>query len=158
MRALAVIVMGLALQMAVPVIARADPLTVIIVVRLLGALEEYIESEPERELAEATARADAARQAAVAARQAAAAQPIACALPPIPPHAKAAGIQGTVQLRFLVDVDGAVIDAGVQKSSGVAELDEAGLAAIRKCKLRPLLQDGKAVQSWQAIGYSWTLD
>lgn len=151
MRTLAVIVMGLALQMAVPVIARADPLTVIIVVRLLGALEEYIESEPERELAEATARADAARQAANA-------QPIACALPPIPPHAKAAGIQGTVQLRFLVDVDGAVIDAGVQKSSGVAELDEAGLAAIRKCRLRPLLQDGKAVQSWQAVGYSWILD
>jgi protein TonB len=76
----------------------------------------------------------------------------------MPKQAQAAGMRGTVHLRFLVDVNGAVIDAQVQRSSGIAALDEAGLAAIRLCTLPPMIVDGQAVQSWQSVGYSWNLD
>jgi len=138
---------GLALQLALPVTAAAEPVGALIVFRLLGALEEYIESRPQREAAEAAARADAQRAA-----------PIACAPPAMPNQPQDAALRGTVHLRFLVDVDGTVIDAQVHKSSGIAALDEAGLAAIRQCKLPPMLKDGKAVQSWQLVGYSWNLD
>lgn len=150
MRALTVSV-GLALQLALPITAVADPWGVFIVFRLLGAYEEYVESGPEREAAEAAARADAARAAGIP-------PPIACARPAMPKQAQAAGLRGTVHLRFLVDVNGAVIDAQVHKSSGIPALDEAGLAAIRLCTLPPMIVDGQAVQSWQSVGYSWNLD
>jgi len=144
---LAAAAFGLVVQLALPMTASAQPVGALIVLRLLGALEEYIESRPQREAAEAAARADAQRTA-----------PIACAPPALPAHAQAASLRGTVHLRFLVDVDGSVVDAQVHKSSGIAALDEAGLAAIRLCKLPPLIKDGQAVPSWQSVGYSWNLD
>lgn len=48
-----------------------------------------------------------------------------------PPESKAAGEQGTVEVWIRVDVDGAVIAAGVLQSSGFPRLDAAAVAAVR---------------------------
>ena len=81
-----------------------------------------------------------------------------CAGPAYPREARRLGQKGSVELKFMIDTDGSVSDAQVQKSSGHPLLDNAGLAAIRLCKFQPALKDGRVIQSWHAVSYSWALD
>jgi len=81
-----------------------------------------------------------------------------CAGPAYPREARRLGQKGAVELRFMIDADGAVSQAEVQKSSGYPLLDEAGLAAIRLCKFQPAVKDGRVIDSWHAATYKWALD
>ncbi|SHG53442.1 energy transducer TonB [Massilia sp. CF038] len=81
-----------------------------------------------------------------------------CAGPAYPREARRLGQKGSVQLKFMIDTDGSVSEAEVEKSSGHPLLDNAGLAAIRLCKFQPALKDGRVIQSWHAVSYSWALD
>jgi TonB family protein len=81
-----------------------------------------------------------------------------CAGPAYPREARRLGQKGAVELKFLIDAEGAVTQAEVQKSSGFPLLDEAGLAAIRLCKFHPALKDGRLIDSWHAVSYKWALD
>jgi len=81
-----------------------------------------------------------------------------CAGPVYPREARRLGQKGAVELRFMIDADGAVSQAEVQKSSGYPLLDDAGLAAIRLCKFQPALKDGRVIDSWHAATYTWALD
>src|SRR4051812_49209833 len=56
--------------------------------------------------------------------------------------------QGTVTLRFLIDVDGSVKESMVAKSSGYPLLDMAAQAGIAKCKFKPGTTDGVARPAW----------
>jgi bla regulator protein BlaR1 len=80
-----------------------------------------------------------------------------CAKPHYPKESLIAKHQGTVTLGFLVDVSGSVVDARIDTSSGHVPLDEAARDAIKLCKFRPAMSDGKAVQDWAKIQYVWTL-
>jgi len=51
--------------------------------------------------------------------------------PPYPPEALARGIEGVVELRVVVDENGAVRSAKVETSSGDASLDQSALATVR---------------------------
>ena len=66
--------------------------------------------------------------------------------------------EGTVALRFLVGVDGKVIQSEIEKSSGFKRLDEAARAGLSKCQFRPALVDGKPEQSWASMKYTWRLE
>jgi len=66
--------------------------------------------------------------------------------------------QGTVNLRFLVGIDGKVKDSKVDQSSGYPTLDEASHSALVKCLFTPALAGGKAVESWTTVSYVWTLE
>lgn len=81
-----------------------------------------------------------------------------CARPQYPEQALRDKQTGTVKLGFLVDKDGAVRDARVDQSSGVASLDEAARSAIAKCTFTPSKDDGVAVQSWTPVQYVWALN
>lgn len=81
-----------------------------------------------------------------------------CAGPAYPREARRLGQKGAVELKFMVDADGAVTRAEVQKSSGYPLLDEAGLAAIRLCKFHPAVKDGRVIDSWHEATYKWALD
>jgi protein TonB len=66
--------------------------------------------------------------------------------PPVPQYpkdAKAAGRQGRVQVRVVVDGDGYPTKATVQSSSGSPDLDSSAVAAILKARLKPQTVDGK---------------
>lgn len=80
-----------------------------------------------------------------------------CAKPTYPSDDLKAGHEGAVSLAFLVDAEGAVRDARVDKSSGYAGLDQSARDAIRLCSFTPALKQGVAVRTWTKVQYVWTL-
>ena len=81
-----------------------------------------------------------------------------CEKPEYPGASRRLEEEGTVALRFLVGVDGKVIQSEVEKSSGFKRLDEAARAGLSKCQFRPALVDGKPEQAWASIKYTWRLE
>lgn len=81
-----------------------------------------------------------------------------CQKPEYPSASRRMEEEGTVTLRFLVDTDGTVIQAEIEKSSGYKRLDEAARAGLSKCQFKPAMADGKAEQAWASIKYTWRLE
>jgi protein TonB len=81
-----------------------------------------------------------------------------CAKPDYPVASRRMEEEGTVTLKFLIGVDGKVLQADIEKSSGFARLDEASRSALSKCQFRPGTVDGKPEQSWTTIQYKWRLE
>lgn len=81
-----------------------------------------------------------------------------CEKPEYPSASRRLEEEGTVHLRFLVGVDGKVIQSEVEKSSGFRRLDEAARAGLAKCQFRPATVDGQPVQAWASIRYTWRLE
>jgi len=81
-----------------------------------------------------------------------------CEKPEYPSASRRLEEEGTVSLRFLVGVDGKVIQAEVDKSSGFRRLDEAARAGLAKCQFKPATVDGKPEQAWASMKYTWRLE
>ncbi|WP_027475824.1 energy transducer TonB [Curvibacter gracilis] len=81
-----------------------------------------------------------------------------CEKPAYPAASRRAEEEGTVQLRFLVDVDGRVVDSQVESTSGFKRLDEAARLALARCQFKPATTDGKPEQSWASMKYTWRLE
>ena len=81
-----------------------------------------------------------------------------CEKPEYPSASRRLEEEGTVSLRFLVGVDGKVIQAEVDKSSGYRRLDEAARAGLAKCQFKPATVDGKPEQAWASMKYTWRLE
>jgi len=68
--------------------------------------------------------------------------------PAYPRDALRDGVQGTVMLRVLVDVDGRPLDVQVERSSGNRSLDRAAREQVlQRWRFRPAMQGGRAVQA-----------
>lgn len=80
-----------------------------------------------------------------------------CKQPEYPAASRRNEETGTVQLRFLIGVDGKVIESKVESSSGYPRLDQAALRALSLCQFKPGTLDGKAEQSWASLKYEWRL-
>lgn len=83
---------------------------------------------------------------------------VTCEKPDYPAASRRMEEEGTVSLRFLVAVDGKVIQSEIEKSSGYKRLDEAARAGLSKCQFRPATVDGKPEQAWASIKYTWRLE
>ena len=81
-----------------------------------------------------------------------------CEKPEYPSASRRMEEEGTVALRFLVGVDGKIVQSEVEKSSGFKRLDEAARAALSKCQFKPATVDGKPEQAWTTFRYVWRLD
>lgn len=81
-----------------------------------------------------------------------------CQKPEYPSASRRLEEEGTVHLRFLVGVDGLVVQSEIQKSSGFGRLDEAARAGLSKCQFKPGTLDGKPEQSWTTMRYTWRLE
>ena len=81
-----------------------------------------------------------------------------CEKPDYPSASRRLEEEGTVSLRFLVGVDGKVLQAEVEKSSGFRRLDEAARAGLAKCQFKPATLDGKPEQAWASMKYTWRLE
>lgn len=81
-----------------------------------------------------------------------------CKLPQYPAVSIRLEEQGTVDLEFLIDVDGRVADSRIAGSSGHSRLDEAARAALSLCRFTPGTLDGKPERSWGHMLYRWRLD
>ncbi len=80
-----------------------------------------------------------------------------CAKPMYPAEAIKAKREGTVSFDFEVGADGTLMGSKVATSSGHADLDEAALTALNKCKFKPASQDGQPVAETAKVKYVWTL-
>lgn len=69
--------------------------------------------------------------------------------PVIPPGARRAGVFGRVLVVALVDTNGTVIDARIER--GVAELDEAALACARSYRFEPAMLHGRRARIWTRV-------
>ena len=81
-----------------------------------------------------------------------------CEKPEYPSASRRMEEEGTVHLRFLVGVDGKVIQSEIEKSSGYKRLDEAARAGLARCQFRPATVDGKPEQAWAGMRYTWRLE
>ena len=91
-------------------------------------------------------------------RTAAVVNPAQCEKPEYPSASRRMEEEGTVHLRFLIGVDGRVIQAEVEKSSGFPRLDKAAENGLAKCRFRPATVDGKPEQAWASMRYTWRLE
>jgi len=80
-----------------------------------------------------------------------------CDEPEYPAASRRNGETGTVTLRFLIDVNGRVIDSKIEASSGFPRLDRAARLALSDCTFKPIIMEGKPEQSWAIIRYKWRL-
>ena len=81
-----------------------------------------------------------------------------CDIPEYPRESRKNQEMGTVVLRFLVGMDGKVLDSQIESSSGHRRLDEAARRGLSLCRFKPGTVDGKAQQSWARIQYVWKLE
>lgn len=79
-----------------------------------------------------------------------------CAKPQYPHAELAAHHEGTVRMKFLVNVDGSIASSRVEHTSGFQALDDAALSALNQCRFRPAYKNGEPVQTWQEVQYVWT--
>ncbi|MFZ6645790.1 energy transducer TonB [Undibacterium sp. TJN25] len=112
--------------------------------------------EPESAVSTAPATTDATASGPV--RVPAVVDSRACAKPAYPAASLRNEESGTVDLSFLVGVDGRVIDSKVEKSSGHRTLDNAARAGLSLCKFVPGTVDGKPEQFWTKMQYVWKLE
>ncbi|HTN28621.1 MAG TPA: energy transducer TonB [Burkholderiales bacterium] len=82
----------------------------------------------------------------------------ACEKPPYPAAALRANETGVVQLSFLIDVDGKVLESSITRSSGSRRLDEAARQGLSLCKFKPGTVDGKPERSRARIEYEWKIE
>ena len=111
---------------------------------------------PSAPLAPATPAAPSVRAEPV--RTAAVVNSAHCEKPEYPSASRRMEEEGTVHLRFLVGVDGKVIQSEIEKSSGYKRLDEAARAGLARCQFRPATVDGKPEQAWASMRYTWRLE
>ena len=79
--------------------------------------------------------------------------------PPYPRDALTAGLQGTVLLQVLVDVDGRPLRVDVERSSGHRILDDAARRyVLRQWTFRPATKDGHPVQAIGIVPIAYRLD
>ncbi len=73
------------------------------------------------------------------------------ALPEYPASALAEGLDGTVLLSVFVSKSGDAGKVEVSKSSGIADLDKAAVAAMSEWKFEAARRGGAAVESWYRV-------
>ncbi len=83
---------------------------------------------------------------------------LSAAAPPYPRDALRAGIEGTVMLKVLVDIDGRPIAVDIHRSSGSRKLDDAARRfVLANWRFEPAMQDGRAVQATGIVPIDFNL-
>lgn len=78
--------------------------------------------------------------------------------PTYPREALLSGIEGTVVLKVLVDVDGKPLSVEIERSSGNRRLDEAARRQVlRKWMFQPAIRNGQAVQVYGIVPVNFSL-
>jgi TonB family protein len=81
-----------------------------------------------------------------------------CAKPEYPSFSRRLEEEGSVEVLFLVEADGKVNAAAVEKSSGFRRLDEAATRGVSTCQFKPLIVGGVTQQSWASMKFTFRLE
>lgn len=82
---------------------------------------------------------------------------VRCSDPVYSDLAREAGVEGTVRVLILVELDGRVRHAIVAPGGSVPMLDEAALTAARSCVFTPALANHHPVKVWVSRSYRFSL-
>jgi len=85
-------------------------------------------------------------------------EPVFMVKPDYPRLAREAGIEGTVLIKVVVGETGKVVDASVVDSDVTQDMDNAALAAARRCLFEPARQGSNAVEAAVVIPFEFRLD
>ena len=77
--------------------------------------------------------------------------------PNYPSAARKAGVEGTVTVGLVIEVDGRVSSAWVESSSGNGELDQAAVSAVQRWKFVPAKSNGQAITAQSRVPVSFRL-
>ena len=80
-----------------------------------------------------------------------------CEKPQYPVEARTSGESGNVELKFVVDPSGKVVESKIVRSSGHERLDMAARSALELCKFEPATRDGKPTTGTVQLEYEWSL-
>ncbi len=80
-----------------------------------------------------------------------------CQKPEYPASALRNEEQGVSHLLFLIDTNGSIAEARVDKTSGYKALDSAALRALSLCRFKPGTVNGQAQKTWASVDYAWRL-
>lgn len=137
-------------QLVVPGTSLAQQVSAETIKRISDAREAYLQTHPDR------------RPEALAAAKAAApanGNPDGhCARPIYPRESLRYEQQGRVDLEFLIDSDGSVVDSRIKKTSGFPLLDTAAIDGLSKCRFRAVTKDDKPVRQWVRVSYVFSLE
>lgn len=115
---------------------------------------EYVEPQPVEPVGNETVEPVPIGPQAASSLEYAAAPP-----PTYPRDALMDGLQGTVYLKVLVDVDGKPLSVEIQRSSGHRKLDDAAKRQVlKKWKFRPAMQNGQAIQVYGIVPVHFSLE
>ncbi|PPD36234.1 MAG: energy transducer TonB [Methylomonas sp.] len=78
--------------------------------------------------------------------------------PDYPPTARAAGEQGKVLLKALIDHQGHVAEISVRKTSGYPRLDHAALNSVKQWRFVPAQRQGETVAAWVLVPVLFDLE
>lgn len=110
-------------------------------------------SQAERDLAQAQVQKPAETAATAASSEAAPVQlkRTKMATPTYPAEAKRKGIEGWVDVSFLVATDGSVREVQVSKAEPQGVFDQAAMDAVKQWRFEPPLRDGKPISQRTAV-------
>lgn len=77
--------------------------------------------------------------------------------PRYPAKAVKQGIQGKAIVAVTVAQDGSVLGVELYKSSGDRDLDLSAMEAAKKCKFRPAMKNGEAIQSTVTMPFDFRI-
>ncbi|MGE4551578.1 MAG: energy transducer TonB, partial [Desulfovibrionaceae bacterium] len=77
--------------------------------------------------------------------------------PDYPASARRRGLTGVVELRFLVEPDGAVSEVEVVSARPEGIFEQAAIQAVRRWRFRPGLVQGRPVRTWMRIPITFQL-
>lgn len=114
---------------------------------------DSILSQAERDLAQAQVQKPAETAATAASSEAAPVQlkRTKMATPTYPAEAKRKGIEGWVDVSFLVATDGSVREVQVSKAEPQGVFDQAAMDAVKQWRFEPPLRDGKPISQRTAV-------
>lgn len=78
--------------------------------------------------------------------------------PGYPLAARRRGQEGTVNIEALVSRDGRAVETNVKTSSGVADLDESALTAVRHWRFVPAKRGDEPIEAWVTVPIRFQLD
>ena len=80
-----------------------------------------------------------------------------CQKPQYPAEAHASGESGSVELKFVVNGTGEVVESKVVRSSGHERLDTAARSALERCRFEPAIRGGRSTMGSLQLEYEWSL-
>lgn len=82
-------------------------------------------------------------------------QPFSKPAPVFPSRLLSKGIGGKVLVECIIDASGTVVGTKIRQSSGIRELDDAAVTAVKKWKFKPAVSGGRKIKATAVVPFNF---